>query len=162
MSLQRAKAAPLTIRLNLHELKSDLGFLDLLLPHVQNTTSLSIASFFTVEELAQALPDFLKSMPNLRSLKLGKYEKTNWSLLDDPFDFSAHTLRVLSLCNIPLFPSILGVKTLTELTLLDYNFNLHLDTLLDFLGENHSLESATLEIIFAEASLRRLRHRDPV
>jgi len=54
------------------------------------------------------------------------------------------------LYNTPLFPSILSLKTLTELTLLDYNFDLRMDTLLDFLEESRSLESATLEISFPE------------
>jgi len=51
------------------------------------------------------------------------------SLLGDPFDFSAHTLKILSLHGGLIFPSILGLKTLTELVLLDRNFDLHLDTL---------------------------------
>jgi len=161
-SLQRAKAAPLTIHLNLDKLKKDPGFLDFLLPHVQHTTSLSVFSFFTAEELAKALPDFPRSMPNLRSLKLGKSGQADWSLLVGPFDFSVHTLKVLSLDNIPLFPSIFGLKTLTELSLRHHDFNLHLDTLLDFLEENRSLESATLEVSFADASLRHSQRRAPI
>ena len=140
----------------------DPGFLDLLLPHVQNATSLSVISFFTLEEPVQALPDFPKSMPNLRSLTLHIPEQAEWSPLNDSFDFSTHMLRVLSLYNIPLFPSILGLKTLTELTLFDDNSNLHLDTLLDLLEENHSLESATLGINFAGASLRREQRKTPI
>ena len=152
---------PLTIHLNLDKLKKDPGFFDLL-PHVQHNTSLLVFSFFTAEELAKALPDFPRSMPNLRSLKLGKSGQADWSLLVGPFYFSAHTLRVLSLDNIPLFPSILGLKTLTELSLRHRDFNLHLDTLLDFLEGNHSLESATLEVSFADASLRHSQRRAPI
>ena len=44
LSLQRAKAAPLTIRLNLLKLKRNHEFLDFPLPHVQNVTSLSVIS----------------------------------------------------------------------------------------------------------------------
>lgn len=162
LSLARAKAAPLTFRLNLQILKSDPGFLDLLLPRTQNTTSLSVIGFSTVEELTQALPNFPRSMPNLRSLTLGRSRKVERSPVNDPFDFSAHTLRDLSLENIPLFPSILDLKTLTRLSPLDHNFNLHLDTLLSFLEENHSLESADLEITFAEASLRHSQRKTPI
>lgn len=57
-----------------------------------------------------------------------------WNLLDDPFNILACTLRVLSLCNIPLFPLIFGPKTLTKLTLLDHNFDPRLGTLLEHLG----------------------------
>jgi len=101
-------------------------------------------------------------MPNLRLLELKKSGQANWSLLDDPFGFSTHTLRVLSLYNTPLFRSVLGLKPLTESTLLDHNFDLRLDTLLDFLEENHSLESATLEISFVEASLRHSQRKTPI
>jgi hypothetical protein len=116
----------------------------------------------TAKELTKTLPDFPKSMLNLRSLKLGKSGQADWSLLDDPFDFSTHTLMVLSLNNIPLFPSSLGFKTLTELTLLDHNFDLHLDTLLDFLEENHSLERATSDIGFARAPFRHSQYKTPI
>jgi len=38
--------------------------------------------------------------------------------------------------NIPLYPSTVNVRTLTEFTLLDHHFDLHLGSLLDFLEEN--------------------------
>lgn len=162
LSLERAKAAPLTIRLNMNKLKGDPGFLDLLLPYLKNATSLSVTSFFTTQELTRALPNFLNAMPNLRSLALRKSGQTDWSQLDDPFDFAAHTLKALALHGIPLFPSILGLKTLTELALVDYDFRLHLDSLLDFLEGSHSLESVTLEICFSEPLLRCSRRGAPV
>jgi len=71
LSLERAKAAPLTVRLNLSKLKTDPRFLDLLLPHIQNTISLFVADF--IDELVRALPDLPKSMPDLRSLTLKKF-----------------------------------------------------------------------------------------
>jgi len=66
------------------------------------------------------------------------------SQLDDTSNISACALKVrVSLRNIPLLPSILGLKTLTELTLLNYNFYPRPDVLLDPSEENHLLESAT-------------------
>ena len=161
-SLERAKAAPLAIYLNMNTLKRDPEFLDLLLPHTQNITSLCCIDFLTIEELTQALPNFPKSTPNLQSLDLIKSGHTDWTQTIDPFDFSAHALRKLSLSDIPLYPSFLSLRSLTKLSLLDYGFNLHLDTLLNFLEENHSLESATLTIGFAEPSLCRSSRQTPV
>ena len=59
-------------------------------------------------------------------------------------------LERLRLTGVPLYPSLLGLGTLTELTISDSNFDLHLDTLLDFLEGNHSLEMLTLEIFFTD------------
>ena len=164
MSLERAKAAPLNIRLDMHQPESTEHprFRELLLSHIQYTRSLYATSVSTAN-LAQILPDFPKSMPNLRSLTLWNSigERVDWPQLD-PFDFSAHTLKDLSLRNIPLYPSFLSVGTLTELTLIDPKFDLHLDTLLNFLEENHSLENAHLWIGFSEPSLCRSRRQTPI
>lgn len=43
-----------------------------------------------------------------------------------------------------------------------YQFNLHLDTLLDFLEENHSLEHADQRIHFTQPSLRDPRRRTTI
>lgn len=56
LSLERAKAAPLIVRLNPSKLETDPGFLDLLLPHIQNTISLFVADFLAIDELVRALP----------------------------------------------------------------------------------------------------------
>jgi len=162
LSLERAKAAPLTIHLNIRGLKRDPGFLDLLLPHHQKTRSLSVIKPVTIDELTQTLPNFPRSMPNLRSLDLSQYGLADWTQTVDPFDFSAHTLTELSLSDIPLYPSFLSLRSLTELSLVYCRFDLHVDTLLEFLEENHSLERASLEIAFEEPSLRHSRRQDPI
>ena len=100
-------------------------------------------------------------MPDLRSLVLLNNEPA-WTRTTDPFDFSAHTLRNLSLRNVPLYHSFLGHGTRTELALVDLRFNLHLDVLLDFLKKSHSLERASLDIIFADPSLRQSRCQTPI
>jgi len=165
LSLERAKAAPLTIELKVDALTNDpklVGFVDLLLLHIQNTTSLSVGALNSIEELAQALPNFPKSMPNLRSLTLRGGRKLDESRID-PLDFSAaHTLKDLSLQNVPLYPSLLNLTTLTELYLGDYYFKLHLDVLLDFLEQNHSLEVVILWIRFVQPSLRDSQRQTPI
>jgi hypothetical protein len=165
LSLERAKAVPLTIRLDLGRLKEEPGFFDLLLAHVEDTVSFSCMGFHSIKELTQALPNFPKSMPNLRSLVLGHEAILGVDRRKpiDPFDFSTHiALKELSLSHIPLFSSILNLRTLTTLSLCDPYFDLPIDTLLSFLEENRSLESVSLTIKFAEPSLRRSRRPSPL
>ena len=154
LSLKRSKAAPLEIDLNLSI--RDYKFFDLLLPHIRNTGSLNIRGLSSIEALTQALPNFPQSTPNLRSLTLhcAAYRSTEQERSIDPFESLADTLRYLSLDHFPLYHSFLRLKSLTEFHLLDHRFNVHLDTLLQFLKESHSLESATINIRFAEPSLR--------
>ena len=163
LSLERSKAAPLTIRLNLYklELTKHPRFRELLLSHIQDTRSLFVFGFHAIKELTRALPNFPKSMSNLRSLTLLNNGIAEWTQPIDPFYFSTHTLKNLSLRNVPLYPSFLSIRTLTELTLV-VNYNLHLDTLLNFLEESHLLESAYLEIGFAKPSLHDSRHQIPI
>lgn len=104
-------------------------------------------------------------MPNLQSLTLSGCERdADWyNHTIDPLDFSTHTmLRKLSCYDLPLFPSILGLSTLTELNLRDLRIRLHVDTILEFLENNRSLERANLAVDFEEDSLCRSRRQTPV
>jgi len=158
LSLERAKAAPLEIHLNMHQIREDPQFLDLLAPYTQNTETLCITRLFTVEDLVHTLP--LLSAPNLRSLTLSDGGVGEWDRSIDPFELSTRALRYLSLDGIPFYPSFSSLRTLTELAdLSDIRFNLHLDTLLDFLEENRSLTRANICIRFTEPSLRNSRRR---
>ena len=161
LSLERAKAAPLTV-FNLLGLSR--VFVDLLQPHIQNIVSFTCAGFSSMEELAHALSHFPKLIPGLRLLFLAAGRpRADWSYPVDPFDFSANTkLRELSLSYVPLLPSILSLRTLTMFSLCDRDFQLPLDTLLSFLEENRSLESATLMITFVEPSLSRSQRQTPI
>ena len=160
LSLERAKAAPLDVHL-MFDLKKET--FDFLLPHARKIVSLRCVHFTVIEELAQALPNFPKSMLNLQSLGLSCIQDTNPSRAIDPFDFSTHTtLRELSLYNVPLYPSILGFRTLTEFDPWNLRINLHVDTILTFLETNQSLERANFDINFEEDSLRRSRRQTPV
>ena len=154
LSLERSKAAPLQIDLNLRT--KDRGFIPLLLPRIQNVGSLNIHGFSSIEELIRVLPNVPRLTPNLQSLTLRgtALTRAERNRPTDPFVPLTDTLRYLSLNQFPLCPSFLRLRSLTELDILDYRFNVRLDTFLSFLKENPSLETATLGIGFAESSLR--------
>jgi hypothetical protein len=155
LSLERAKAASLRVRLDLDI--GDPGFFDLLAPYVQNIGTLRVTSPTTIEKLRQALPKFPQSTPNLRSLSLNS--DVHWGQSTDPFGSLASTLRCLGLDDIPLYPSLLRLRSLTEFTYVNGRFDLPLDTLLDFLEENRLLERIILGVKFKEASLLSSRRR---
>lgn len=161
LSLQRAKAAPLQINLDMDQVRKNPGFSDLIAPYIRNTETLHVCCLLTTKELMQTLPNFPRSTPNLRSLSLfPELRDAEWDLFTDHrFGPLIPTLTHLSLMNIPLYPAFLHLKTLTDLTLRYLRFNLHLDAFLDFLEGNRSLERATLDIQFTQPSLRHLRHR---
>jgi len=162
LSLKRSKATPLELRLCMNQVREKPGLSDLLMAYTRNTKTLHIGSILTAEDLTQNLPNFLQSMPNLRSLELWADAIGERDRSMDPFEPLAPTLTSLSLDCIHLYPSFLRLKALTELTLRDEQFSLRLDALLDFLEENRSLERAELEIGFMEPSLRNSQRRSPI
>jgi len=157
LSLGRCKAAPLKLWLDMSQIINNPRFSDLVAPHIRNTGTLRLGPLSTIEELVQTLPNFPQSMPNLRSLSLSKH--VVWDQSSDPFGPFPSTLTYLSLIGIHLYPSFLCLRNLTVLVLRNYQFNLHCDTLLRFLEENRSLESATLEIRFSLPSFRILQRK---
>jgi len=156
LSLGRAKAVPLEIHLSMREIREDPQFLDLLVPYAEYAGTLRVGGLLAVKDLAR-LP--LQSTSNLRSLSLSDEGVGKWDRSVDPFESSVRTLGYLSLVGVPLYPSLLNLKTLTELAIYDPQRNLHLDTLLDFLEENHSLARVTIRIRFIEPTLRSSRRR---
>ena len=158
-SLERAKAALLEIHLDMHAIRDDPQFLDYLAPHLQNTETLGVTGILSADDI---LFFTQHPMTNLRSLSLWDETAGNWELSIDPFESSRYTLRHLDLFGVPLYPSLLDIRTLTKLELLDYHCKLQLDTLLDFLEENRSLTSVVLRIGFIEPSLRSPRRRTPI
>ena len=160
LSLERSKAAPLTLSLRMSEIDDIPGFSDLIVPHIQKTKNLRVNGIFPVGEITQKLPNFPQSMPNLRSLELSR-SVAEWDDPIDPFGSFPHTLRHLTLACFPLYPSLLRLRALTELVIYNYGnkLDLHLDTLLDFLEANPSLESASFRFRFTGPSLRNLRRR---
>ncbi|KAF9777980.1 hypothetical protein BJ322DRAFT_1222039 [Thelephora terrestris] len=163
VSLQRAKAAPLKITLHMPLGSSSH---DIFAPYLQNTRALAIHSISTIEELTKTFPSFPKSMLNLRSLELGHLFdddesefQTGSNRSTDPFGSFIPPLEYLLLRDIPLYPSLRGLKTLTEVYIEYCELNFHLNTLLDFLEANHSLERVTLDIQFVESSLLSSPHK---
>ena len=156
--LQRAKAAPLEITIYMPSPTGPFLFPRILEPHVQKTRTLSVTSISTIEQLMGMFPNFPQSMPTLESLDLTSYElEGDWSI--DRFGPFTPTLRRLSLYGIPLYPSLLRVRTLTQLTLSNLESPPSLDTLLDFLEGNQSLKSANLWFSFAELPRRNPQRR---
>jgi len=154
--------APLDIYLDVRRFRGDNSILDPLKPKVKNTRSLIVSGRPRAEEITTAFPDFPRSMPNLRSLEIANGRGPDWDRSVDPFGSSAHSLRCLTLEDVPLYPSFLNLRTLTTLLLNSVKFYLHLDTLLDFLEENHSLQSATLWVSFVEPSLCSSQRQSPI
>ena len=158
LSLERCRAVPLELWLDMGQVRTNPGFSARVTPHVQNIGALRINCISTTEELAQTFLGFPQSMPNLRSFSLSP------GLLHaatvDPFAESTPALTHLSLAYVPLYPSLQRLRTLTDLTLRNHRFDLNLDTFMDFLEGNHALERAVLDIWFTPASLERLRDRD--
>ena len=97
-------------------------------------------------------------MSALRSLTLDR----DYQCPVDQFGSLAPTLRCLKLYTFPLHPSFLRLRDLTELALKTHDFPLHSDTLLDFLEENRSLESVTLDIRIEKGSLRSSQRQAPI
>ena len=144
LTLERSKGVALQLLLD-PDLAGFPSFCDPILPYIQNIETLRFGVFDALEQLTQALPNFPQSTPNLRMLELISVGGFDASI--DPFELFPSTLRSLSLEDIPLYPSFLKLRTLTKLSLEYFNTDCPaLDTLLDFLEENHSLESVDLMI----------------
>ena len=147
LSLERSKAAPLQLRLDMYSVTQEPEFCSLIIPHVHKTGTLQFGGLTTVEDFVQALPDFPRSMPHLRSLVLERFnDDPKWDSSIDPFESFSNTLRSLSLLDIPLYPFFLKLRTLTKLSLLYYKIHVPLDGLLDVLEGNRSLQSVDLVI----------------
>ena len=155
--LQRAKAAPLNVTLWM-PLGSPSS--DIFAPHFKTTRTLTVHSISTIRELESVFPNSPQSMPTLRSLELrGCLDSADWDWSIDPFESFIPALECLVLGDIPLYPSLVGLATLTELAIKNAHFDLPLDTLLDFLEGNPALERVTLEIFFPHHSLRTLQRK---
>lgn len=133
------------------EVKERPGFTKLLIPYLQNVETLRISELTAVGEITQLVPNFPHSTPNLRSLELSLSDDgDNWDPYIDPFGIFPHTLTDLSLHDIPLYPSFLNMRTLTQFTFYNQKLNPPVDTLLTFLERNHTLESVALMNHFPE------------
>ena len=119
-------------------------------------SSLSITHFDHSRDLYQRFPDFFVSFPNLRSLNIyNSYPGYNENLSSDPFRSLPRTLKRLTLCDVPLYPSFCQLQTLTNLHLDCGAFAHTLDTLLWVLDRNPSLKHVNLRIQFKSPELRQ-------
>ena len=151
LTLERSKAVPLQVRLFNHPPVGRKKFRDLMASHIQNIGILRFKGLINIEDLTKALPNFPQSTPNLRSLELTRVDSIIRSgpPIDrsiDPFGLFPNTLRSLTLYDIHICPSFLKLRTLTDLSLRYHMVKPPLDTLLDVLEENCSLESVDLII----------------
>ncbi|KAF9784596.1 hypothetical protein BJ322DRAFT_853518 [Thelephora terrestris] len=165
LSLERSASSPLEVSLFMDEVKERPGVTDLLIPYLRSVETLRISELTTTEEIARTLPNFPHSMPNLRSLELSlSDEGDNWDPSFDPFGLFPHTLSDLSLHDVPLYPSFLNIRALTQFTFFNQKSTLPMDTLLTFLEENRALESVTIMYHFPEIESppRRPQHRTVV
>jgi hypothetical protein len=136
---------------------------DLITPCFHNVETLEFYDLMTAEDLNRTLPNFPRTMPNLRSLDLSlSGNSPDWDSSIDPFGLFFPTLTHLFLYDIPLYPSFLNLGTLTQLILHNYKFDLPIDTLLTVLEENRSLESVLLRIRFMEPSLLDSQRQAPI
>ena len=98
-------------------------------------------------------------MPNLRSLDLSLWGAAPfWDSSIDPFKSFPSNMKSLFLYHIPLYPSILDLRTLTELTFHNFDFDHPLDTLLTMLEENPLLKRVDIMIILGSPT-SRISHR---
>jgi hypothetical protein len=164
LGLQRAKGAPPKLCLDVRQVREQRGFSDLINSKIQNAETLRFSGFDNTATLTRTFPKFTQPMPNLRSLTLDGSGRGERESSADPFGSLAPTLRYLKLTDVPLYPSFLRLRALTELVLTRHysNLQVHLDTLLDFLEENRSLESVDLGIGLVPASLFGPRRRGAI
>ena len=151
------------MHLDMIQVRRKPGFMDLVTPCFHNVETLEFCDIVTVDDLNRTLPNFPRTMPNLRSLDLSlSINSFDWDSSINPFGLFSPTLTHLFLYDIPLYPSFLNLRTLTRLTLHNYRFNLPLDTLLTMLEENRSLERVILRIHLTRRSLHYSQRRAPI
>ena len=157
LSLERSKAAPLQLQLEMDMVGQNPEFRDLITPYNQNVENLWVEGLVTIGDPTEIpLANFPLSTPNLRSLKLLIKNDTapGFDPSIDPFESFPGTLRSLELYDIPLYHSFLKLRTLTELPLHYYTAHTLLDTILDLLEGNRSLGSVDLKIACEESPPR--------
>jgi hypothetical protein len=102
-------------------------------------------------------------MLNLQTLDLSlSIHAPDWDASGDPFEPFPPSLKHLLLYDIPLYPSILNLGTLTEFFLHNYRFNQPLDTLFNILEGNSSLKRVVLRISFRSPTLCTSQRRVPI
>jgi len=159
LCLERAGAVPLAIDIKVLDLKGDLSFIQVLLPHVERVAQLSLAGYSSIEVVADDLPElFAFPMPNLTFLELQQVAEPDelFSLSADPVPpvfQNISSLRSLRLTRTPLYHTLFGIPSLVELELAGYTNPFQFGTFITFLASNRNLETVVLDIKFVEGSV---------
>ena len=160
MSLPRLEAVPSNSEIHL-DMNEPSQHLDTHIFH--GIESLSITHFDNSKNLSTRFLHFSTSFPSLQSLCVrASYPSHDGNLSSDPFRSLPRTLKRLTLCDVPLYPSFCQLQTLTNLHLDCGAFDHTLDTLLEVLDRNPSLKDVDLRIQFKSRELRRSNRRVPV
>lgn len=114
------------------------------------------------EQLEKGWPLLLKQTPKFLELKVSKKDGEGLGLSSRQFKLGPFppTLSDLSLSGVPLGP-FLQLTTLTNFTY-EGSFALHIDSLLEFLEDNRSLERVKLVIKFASPEFRQSQRQSPI
>jgi hypothetical protein len=172
LSLQRAKGALLKVSIDMDHIEERKSwFSKIINPDIPNIKAMHISNIGSVQGPENAIPGFPQSTPRLRSLALGP-PRFDWWLPNngrslepgdiDLFESLAPALGRLELTFFPFYPSFLRLRALRTFVLRSYGLEIHLDTFLDFLEENRSLECATLDIGFKKDSHCHSKRRAPI
>ena len=161
LSLERCGVGSVEMWFDISQAGITPGFFDSITPHLQNTRVLGVKCSPT-KNPSQTLQKILPLTPNLQSLSLLDCGGNSFNRPKDPCGQLTSSLNCLDLSGTLLYPSLLGLRTLTSLKILDHSARLHLDTLLDFVEENRALEYANLNILFNIPSLQNARPRLPI
>ena len=160
LCLERAGAVHLNVSISVSDIRGDEDFLQALLPHTSRISHLSLTGYSSIERVADDLPGFFTSpMSNLTSLELEQIEAPTESFPSDetpapPLFRDVSKLKSLYSTRTPLYPTVFNITSLVELKLVGYTGTLHFRKFIKFLHLNPSLETVTLDLQFAEGSVR--------
>ena len=159
LCLERARAVPLAVDITVSDTKSGEDFLKPLLSQTSRIGCIRLTEYSFIEAVADDLPGFFDSpMPNLTSLELQQTtEPTELFPSSEspvpPVFQNVSKLKSLRLTRTPLYPTLLAIASLRELTLTGYTSLFHFGMFIQFLRSNPGLELIVSDIQFIEGSV---------
>ena len=162
LCLERAGVVPLTVNISVSDIRKDWDPLQPLLPHVSRISDLTLTGHSAMKDVADNLPGFFSPMPNLTSLKLERTVETVGSFPPNetpvpPLFQNISKLKTLHLTSVPLYPTLLKIPSLAELTLTNYKIPFR--KFVQFLESNTALEIVTLKLRFVNGSVSTVPER---
>jgi len=160
LCLERAGVVPLIVSITVSDVGRDVVFLHALLPHVSRISRLSLKGYSSIEGVADDLPGFFAfTIPNLTSLELEQTTQPPATFPPNgisapPLFQSVSKLKSLHLTRTPLYPAVFTITSLVELKLVGYTTPFHFGRFIEFLQSNPTLELVTIDLRFAEGSVR--------